>query len=149
MYKMIVRKGVEPGHVSVDDFEMMSAASDKIVLPFIGKLWGELQLEAEQIMLSAMEPNLLEDYASPHYGDIVCKTNTKFLFNIQRSGVRITAYIDAEDSHGTTASGRVFISTTLEEVRPILDRFFSVGCCGLSEEYAKYYQKIYTELLKK
>lgn len=146
---MIVRKGVEPGNVSVDDFEMMSAASDKIVLPFIGKLWGELQLEAEQIMLSAMEPDLLEDYTSPHYGDIIRQTDTKFLFNIQRSGVRITAYIDATSMDGLLASGRVFISTTLEEVRPILDHFFSLGCSGLSDEYAKYYRKVYSELLKK
>lgn len=63
---MIVRKGVEPGNVSVDDFEMMSAASDKIVLPFIGKLWGELQLEAEQIMLSAMNPSELDDFIQPY-----------------------------------------------------------------------------------
>lgn len=146
---MIVRKGVEPGNVSVDDFETMSVASDKIVLPFIGKLWGELQLEAEQIMLSAMEPNLLENDTSPHYGDIIRQTDTKFLFNIQRSGVRITAYIDATNANGLVASGRVFISTTLEEVRPILDRFFSLGCSGLSDEYAKYYRKVYAELLKK
>lgn len=146
---MIVRKGVEPGNVSVDDFEMMSAASDKIVLPFIGKIWGELRLEAEQIMLSAMNPSELDDFIQPYYDGFARQINTKFMFNIQRSGVCIVAHINTENKNGTTAFGRVLILTTLDEVRPILDRFFSTGCCGLSEEYAKYYQKIYTELLKK
>ena len=94
---MIVRKGVEPGNVSVDDFEMMSAASDKIVLPFIGKLWGELQLEAEQIMLSAMEPNLLEDYASPETKAVGYEMIARELSRIPKEKVRTIAEQNIKD----------------------------------------------------
>lgn len=146
---MIVRKGVEPGNVSADDFEMMSAASDKIVLPFVGKLWCEMRLEAQEILFSALDAFSLERCTPPHYDNLIQKIDTKFLFSIQRTGVRITAYIDVESKDGTTAAGRVFLLSGLNEVRPVLDRFFSSGCLGLDTDYAKYYKKAYRELLEK
>ena len=39
--KVIVLNGVEPVQVDVSDFKMRSAASDKIVLPFTGSIWGD------------------------------------------------------------------------------------------------------------
>lgn len=149
MYKMIVRKGVEPGNVSADDFEIMSTASDKIVLPFVGKLWCEMRLEAQEILFSALDAFDLDMGTPSHYDDLIQKIDAKFLFSIQRTGVRITAYIDVESKEGATAAGRVFLLSELNEIRPILDRFFSSGCLGLDADYAKYYEKAYRELLEK
>lgn len=146
--KVIVLNGVEPVQVDVSDFKMRSAASDKIVLPFTGSIWGDLAYEIESIILSRI-PVLTESSFPMSYDDVVKDVGVKLSFNVQRSQIRITAYIDAITIDNQSVGGKVFLDSAPNEIKTILDAFFAGKDRGLSKSYDAYYQKVYDEWKRK
>ena len=136
--KVIVLNGVEPVQVDVSDFKMRSAASDKIVLAY----------EIESIILSRI-PVLTESSFPMSYDDVVKDVGVKLSFNVQRSQIRITAYIDAITIDNQSVGGKVFLDSAPNEIKTILDAFFAGKDRGLSKSYDAYYQKVYDEWKRK
>ena len=79
------------------------------------------------------------------YDEIVKDASIKLSFNVQRSQIRITAYIDAITVDNQRVNGKVFLDSAPDEIKTILDAFLTSEDRGLSKSYDTYYQKVYAE----
>ena len=109
---------------------MESAQSDKIVLPYLGMLWGDFLLD---IMNTVSRKMTLHHDAL--YEQLVKQVSAGFSFNVQ------PAHVFPFD--GTSFRDRVFVQASNDEIASVLDRFFQCGCCGLDDDYSTYYHEKY------
>lgn len=135
---MNVLNGSEQYEMRAEDFGMESAQSDKIVLPYLGMLWGDFLLD----IMNAVSRKM----TLPHdalYGQLVKQVSAGFSFNVQPAQIRIIAYVDVFPFDGTSFRDRVFVQASNDEIASVLDRFFQCGCCGLDDDYSTYYHEKY------
>lgn len=132
---MLVKGGTENKVLTVEDVQQNSTKTDKIVLPYVGAVWGDLALE---LTLKAVELARL-DVDSLNYGEIVKAASLAIGFNVQCKQVRPTIYANVTTTTGASVSFRVSVSADDHELAAVLDSYFSAGAPGLSQEYADYY----------
>ncbi len=140
---MVVRNGVETQNVTSKDFDLTSASASRVLLPC--RAWGELRLEMMNAALGMMSEEELHKVCDAPYEEIVQREDAKILFNIQRKQVRLTAHVSGDAVFGRCFDARIPIVADKKEIIGVLDEFFSCGSCGLSQEYADYYGKVYAE----
>ena len=131
---MNVLNGSEQYEMRAEDFGMESAQSDKIVLPYLGVLWGDFLLD----IMNAVSRKM----AFPH-DELVKQVSAGFSFNVQPAQIRIIAYVDVLPFDGTSFRDRVFVQASNDEIVSVLDKFFQCGCCGLDDDYSTYYHEKY------
>lgn len=136
---MNVLDGAEQISTNAADFEMESLYHDKVMLPYIGKLWGDLQLEVMRLIFLSKNSSL----DNVQYDQLVDDVAVNMSFNIQRKAVRIIAYLIIALKDGDVIDGSVFIQAGVEELRSILDNFFAVGGKGLDPAYLPHYAQTY------
>ena len=132
---MLVKGGTENKVLTVEDVQHNSMKEDKIVLPYVGAVWGDLALE---LTLKAVELARL-DVDGLNYGEIVKAASQAIGFNVQSKQVRPTIYAQVTTTTGASVSFRISVSADDQELAAVLDSFFSAGAPGLAREYADYY----------
>ena len=137
---MLVKGGTENKVLTVEDVQQNSTKTDKIVLPYVGTVWGDLALE---LALKAVELARL-DVDGLNYGEIVKAASLAIGYNVQRKQVRPTIYAHVTTTTGASVNFRVFVSADNQELAAVLDSYFSAGAPGLAREYADYYGTQYT-----
>lgn len=136
---MIVLDGTEQRSTTPSDFNMNSYHHDRVVLPYIGELWGDLRLEVMRLIY--LSERSIPDNA--HYDQLVDDVLVNMSFNIQKKAVRVTAYLAITLKNGNSFSGRVPIWAGAEEVRSVLDCFFAAGGKGLDPAFLAHYAEVY------
>lgn len=140
---MVVRNGVETKYVTSKDFDLTSVSASRVLLPC--RAWGELRLEMMNAALGTMSEEELHKVCNAPYEEIVQCEDVKILFNIQRNQVRLTAHASGDAVFGRHFDTRIPVMADATEITSVLDEFFLRGSHGLSQEYADYYGKVYTE----
>ena len=133
---MIVKNGLEWKNITIDDFTLISSCPDKIVLPYVGKMWGEFNWEVMKIALSqstCCDANKVECYEQ-----IVSSVQAEMYFNIQPKRVRPTMYVKITTVCGEELTGKVFIQLNDLELQQVLDKYF-VECSGLTNTWRSFY----------
>lgn len=136
---MIVLDGTEQKNMKPADFDMKSCHHDRVALPYLGDLWGDLRLEVMRLIYLS-ERSIPDD---AHYDQLVDDVLVNMSFNIQKKAVRVTAYLAITLKNGNSFGGRVPIQAGAEEVRSILDYFFAAGGKGLDSAFLAHYAETY------
>ena len=139
--QMVVKNGCERKEMVPTDFCMRSVDSRRIVLPFTGKLWGDVYYEALDTALNTM---LCESAASSFlYEDYVRDTAMRVFFNIQKRVIHTIAFLRIETTCGTYINRKIQLETSTQEVLKVLAPFFDADCPGLDESFRVYYRNVY------
>lgn len=136
---MVVVNGTEDCRVSDEDIHMESIEQNRVTLPFFGKPWGDLLLEIADAVLDRVSDDDFEENMVYDFERLVHNFSTELFFNIQPSRVAVTAYINVESPIVGDFRDRIFLRAKDDEIKGILDKFFSSGAAGLTGKYAEYY----------
>lgn len=137
---MNVRNGCEQRSVTPADFGMVSTDSRRIVLPYTGELWGDICVEAQNLILLQKGCGL--DYGVWRYDQMVQNLSAEVFFNVQKKVVHTTAYLHVDTTDGDCVDGRVFLVLDTAEIKAILDAFFANGS-GVEVGLCSYYAEAY------
>lgn len=140
---MVVVNGTEDCRVSDEDLYMDSTEQNRVTLPFVGKPWGDLLLEIADAVLDRVSDDDFEETMVYDFERLVHNFSMELFFNIQPSRVAVTAYINVESPIVGDFRDRIFLRAKDDEIKGILDKFFSSGAAGLTGKYAEYYGRKY------
>lgn len=140
---MIVLNGTEHMPMMPTGFDLVSVMPEKIVLPYIGKLWGDIYWEVMKLIF--IKKNAGEEGADYCFEKEVDQVSISMSFNIQRTVVRPTAYIKAKLCSGESVDGRLLIQAERAEIQSVLDAFFNLGGRGLGAAYIPHYRETYKQ----
>lgn len=137
---MTERIGTDCG-ILAQDIGTESAARDRILLPYRGKAWDDLMLDAQNEVFSALPDGSAEDLP---YEKMVDALRIYISFNIQRR-VRTTVYCTVLSPLVSAVHFRCLYQLGDRAIADALARFFSGGAAGLAEEYRAYYERVYKD----
>lgn len=137
---MNVRNGCEQRHVTPADFGLVSTDSRRVVLPYTGELWGDICVEALNLILLKKGCGL--DYGMWRYDQMVKNLCVEVFFNVQKKVVHTTAYLHVDTTDGDHVDGRSFLVLDAAEIKAIMDAFFTNGS-GVDAEICAYYAEVY------
>lgn len=129
--------------MTAEDFELVSRDKRQILLPFHGKLWGELLYRILDRALSSIELDVVEQATVDWmFEEVVLSTKVCVSWNIQRE-VRAVVYVDAELYDSRKANYTFPCAIDRSEAISVLDAFFARGS-GLTPAIRSYYYKLYS-----
>lgn len=140
---MIVWNGTEDKRLTSGDLVMRSVSPDKIVLPYVGKPWGDLLYEI--LNMCFCKDHKAAEQTDGTYDSVVDSLSIGIGFNVQRKQVRPMAHVQAETRNGVFVDGRVFLRADDQEMYELVDSFFSAGGIGLSPEFLAYYLNMFRQ----
>lgn len=138
---MNVRCGCEQRSVMPTDFGMVSSDPRRIVLPYTGELWGDICVEALNLIL--LKKGCTLDYGMWRFDQMVKRLGVEVFFNVQKKVVHTTAYLHIDTTDNDHVDGRVFLFLDAAEIKTVLDQFFLAGK-GVEAELLSYYTTAYT-----
>lgn len=131
---MTIENGMEQKIMTSADFLLSSTSSKAILLPYTGKLWGELCLKIIFLIGDAGYP-----IVDRSYDEIVQSTAIEIGFNIQPRHIRLTAFLHVKMCSGCLMDERIFLEAEKNEIITVLDNFFENGGEGLNPKYCNYF----------
>lgn len=138
---MVVKNGCDEKVMVSADFHMESVDPRRIVLPYIGELWGDIFYETFNAALDAENQEL--NNIEYQYDDLVKNVTMELFFNIQRRAIHTVAFLHIDTVSNNHTDYKIIVQADTNEVLSVLADFFAAECPGLDESFRVYYQNIY------
>ncbi len=135
---MRLKNGVESVIILPKDITIVSIRDDRIVLPYVGAIWGDVLAEVNMTATDAA-PMEKFDFCNEQYtyDDLIKNERVYITFSPQNGYVKTCVQVEVETRWGDLLSKRIAAPCYPAEIKMILDAFFSNGAQGLRSEYAK------------